>query len=166
MSALRIIPVIQIILFHFLSISKTIQKIIPFFIHSSFKHTPMMLGIIVIIFEGKSFDQYNMTEWMWPKNLNMTKKITPTNINLLNMTEIVWQRRTWTVEYDQNQKIKLFRSYSTGQVCRPNEFKALWNFGNFHGYFGHVQPFMFIGVIFWSSSIVHVCRCDVFSVIF
>ena len=31
---------------------------------------------------------------------------------------------------------------------------------------GHVQPFMFIGVIFRSSSIGHVCRCDLFLVIF
>ena len=60
----------------------------------------------------------------------------------------------------------LFRSYSTIQVRCPNEFKALKNFGHFHGYFGHVQPFMFVGVIFRSSSIVHVCLCDLFLVIF
>ena len=39
------------------------------------------------------------------------------------------------------------------------------NFGHFHGYFGHVQPFMFDGVMFQSSSIGHVCRCNRFSVI-
>ena len=56
--------------------------------------------------EGKSFDRIDMTEWIWTKNLKMTEKITPTNINLANMTEIVWQRRSWTVENDRNQKIK------------------------------------------------------------
>ena len=48
----------------------------------------------------------HLTELTWPKNLKMTEKITSTNINLLNMTKIVWQRRTITVEYDRNQKIK------------------------------------------------------------
>ena len=58
----------------------------------------------------------------------MTETITPTNINLLNMTEKAQQRRTSTVEYDRKQKIKiipLFRSYSTVQVSRLNKFKAL-----------------------------------------
>ena len=116
--------------------------------------------------EGKSFDQINMTEWIWPKNLKMNEKITPTNINLLNMTKIVWQCRTWTVEYDQNQKINYFGHIQPYKFVVLMNFKALSNFGHFHGYFGHVQPFMFVGVIFWSSSNVHVRRCDVFSVIF
>ena len=37
----------------------------------------------------------------------MPEKITPTNINLLNMTEKVRQRRKSTVEYDRKQKIKI-----------------------------------------------------------
>ena len=71
--------------------------------------------------EGKSFDRFNMTEWIWPKNLNMTEKITPTNINLLNMTERV-----------------LFWSYSTVQVCRPNEFRALYYSCNISHLTSHV----------------------------
>ena len=39
-----------------------------------------------------------------------------------NLTENVSQQRTLTGEYDQN---KLIQSYSTIQVCRPNEFKPL-----------------------------------------
>ena len=31
--------------------------------------------------EEKSFDRINMTEWLWPKNLYMTERITPTNMN-------------------------------------------------------------------------------------
>ena len=60
----------------------------------------------------------------------------------------------------------LIWSYPTIQVRRPNEFKPLKNFGHFHVYFGHVQPFMFVGVMFRSSFIVHVCRCVYIYVIF
>ena len=59
----------------------------------------------------------------------------------------------------------LIRSYSTVQVRCPNEFKPLSNFGHFHGYFGYVQPYMFVSVICRSSSIVHVRQCDYFLVI-
>ena len=72
----------------------------------------------------------------------------------------------WPKKYDNDEHEWLFRSYSTDQVRRPNEFKALYNFGHFHGYFGHVQPFIDVGVIFRSSSNIHVCRCELFLVIF
>ena len=35
----------------------------------------------LLFVEGKSFDRINMAEWIWPKNLYMTEKITPTNMN-------------------------------------------------------------------------------------
>ena len=69
--------------------------------------------------------EFYMTEWIWPKNLYMTKTITPTNINLLNMTEKAWQRRTSTVEYDRKQKIKII------PLKQPT-------------YFSHIQPYKLV----------------------
>ena len=37
--------------------------------------------------EEYSLDQFILTEWIWPKFVNMTKKLTMTNINMVNMTE-------------------------------------------------------------------------------
>ena len=47
--------------------------------------------------EEQSFDRINMTEWMWPQNVYLTEKITWTWTWMWNLTEKVWQRRTWTV---------------------------------------------------------------------
>ena len=41
----------------------------------------------VYLLEGYSLDQIKMTEWIWPKLVNMTKKFTTTNINMVNMTK-------------------------------------------------------------------------------
>ena len=37
--------------------------------------------------KGNLHDLIKMTEWMWPKFLNMTKKFTAMNFNMVNMTE-------------------------------------------------------------------------------
>ena len=37
--------------------------------------------------EGYSLDWSKMTEWIWPKLVNMIKKLTTTNVNFLNMTK-------------------------------------------------------------------------------
>ena len=46
-----------------------------------------------IIIEEQSFDRINMTEWIWPKNVYLTEKITPTNMNV----------RTWPIKYDNDE---------------------------------------------------------------
>ena len=37
--------------------------------------------------EGYSLDQIKMTEWIWLKSVNMTKKLTKTNVNMVNLVE-------------------------------------------------------------------------------
>ena len=99
----------------------------------------------------------------------MTENITLTNINRWNKIENVRQRLTITGEYNQIQN-NIFWSYSPVQVRRFNEFISFLRhfhfFSHIHRFFGQVQQLMFVGVIFWSRSIVHVCRCEFHSVIF
>ena len=40
-----------------------------------------------IFLEEYSLARIKMTEWIWPKFLNMIKEFTPANINMVNMTE-------------------------------------------------------------------------------
>ena len=47
--------------------------------------------------EEQSFDKINMTEWIWPKNVYLTEKITPTNMNV----------GTWPKKYDNNEHERL-----------------------------------------------------------
>ena len=38
---------------------------------------------------GYSLDWIKITKWIWPKTVNMTKKLTRTNINIVNLTKII-----------------------------------------------------------------------------
>ena len=58
--------------------------------------------------EGYSLDQIKMTEWIWPKLVSMTEKLTTTNINMVNMTKNIINITTttninrWIYEYFSN----------------------------------------------------------------
>ena len=86
----------------------------------------------------------NMTEWIWPKSVNMTKKFNPTNINL----------RTWP-------KIKYFLLYSHVKdhialmICLFISY-----FGQIHSNFGQVQWLMFVQVNLWSCLNVKFPWCE------
>ena len=111
----------------------------------------------------------SLTESIWPKQLEydqkrshrqtwtmeLDQKITPTNMNGWTWPKYPWKwpkfisalnslgRRTWTVEYDQNNGrlndriyIFWFQSYSTVHVCRCHTFSfkfhrsssSVWSF--------------------------------------
>ena len=56
--------------------------------------------------EEQSFDQINMTEWVWPKNLYMTEKITPTNMD----------DGTWPKKYDNDEHERLSMTESKKKI--------------------------------------------------
>ena len=51
---------------------------------------------IYYYFEGYSLDRIKMTKWIWPKSVNMTEKLTRTNINMVNMTKNIINITTTT----------------------------------------------------------------------
>ena len=89
-------------------------------------------------YDQKNITPTNMNDGTWPKDYtDEHERLNMTEIPM-KMTEILNSlgRQTWMVEYDR--------------------IKKFFNFG-------HIHPLMFVVVIhFRSSSIVHVCRCDLF----
>ena len=107
----------------------------------------------------------HLTEWIWLKLVNMTEKLTITNVNMVNMTENVITITTTTNVngwiWPKIENIIYFRSYSTVNVryyIFLNSFFYLNIFGQIHPYFGQVRRLTFVGVNFWSCSNVKICR--------
>ena len=44
------------------------------------------MALFKYLFEGYSLDRIKMTEWIWPKLVNMTEKLTTMNVNMVNLT--------------------------------------------------------------------------------
>ena len=81
------------------------------------------------------------------------------------MTENVRQRLTITGEYNlQNHFNK--EPLDLNIVVFIFILHHFFFFGHIHRFFGQVQRLMFVGMIFWSRSIIHVCQCEFHSVIF
>ena len=89
--------------------------------------------------EASYFDWFNMTE----NGLEYDRKNS--------------HRQTWTGEYDRKiTTTNMNWSYSHLEVGHLSGFLKFFDFG-------HIYLLMFVVVIhFWSSSIVLVCRCDLF----
>ena len=56
-------------------------------LNKMFNHLIMFLWIC--FYEGYSLDQIKMTEWIWPKTVNMMEKLTTTNTIMVSLTEII-----------------------------------------------------------------------------
>ena len=67
--------------------------------------------------EGYSLDWIKMTEWIWPKLVNMTENLTTTNINMVNLTENILNITTTTTSL-RFVVVNFFRSNS-------NQFLAI-----------------------------------------
>ena len=69
--------------------------------------------------EGYSLDRNKMTEWIWPKSVNMIKKLTTTNINMVNMTKNIINITTTTninKWYDQKSYFTFIKAPKNLQI--------------------------------------------------
>ena len=85
-----------------------------------------------------------MTEWIWPKNLKMTKKFKPTNLKVGTWPKMYYIDKHKRV--NMTEKKIIFQSNSPIHVCRLNVFLLI----HFWSYLS----------IFWSCSTVKVRRCN------
>ena len=73
------------------------------------------------VVEGYSLDRIKMTEWIWPKSVNMTEKLTTTNVNMVNLTENITFQSCSKVNVRRCVK---FRSSSNVKVCCYQFFRS------------------------------------------
>ena len=75
--------------------------------------------------QGYSIDRIKMTEWICPKLVNMTEKLTTTNVNMVNLTENI---------------INITTTTNINGWIWPN----ISIFGQIQLYFCHIHTLMFV----------------------